>query len=283
MDSAGHLSKSLRDFIHRLGYSTSKQEELELVQSQVVRFRHDLRHVEEEGLLKNLFSRYLNRDLGTQAIFEHLIRLLYAHMLGLDVTLGCIFAINATQDKSLKVKKLAYLVATRLLVDRPELRILLISSFQRDLSGKNIHELVVVLGAIEKVLDPTVIDGVLDLILPLLRYENDLVRKKAYLIVLKLQGSHPGRIPNYQQLVWDALDDPEFSVKTIGTIMLEQELSKGRVVGEAVERLFRLHDQLMVRNAFSKYAYHRMPNPWVQLRILRCAGMLADDNHAQLF
>ena len=31
----------------------------------------------------------------------------------------------------------------------------------------------------------------------------------------------------------------------------------------------------MFRNSYPKYAYHQMPNPWAQIRILRGVALLA--------
>lgn len=71
---------------------------------------------------------------------------------------------------------------------------MLISTIQKDLISTNIHEVVICLTALSKVMNQIIATAVSDLVLKLLSHQTDLVRKKAFLVVQKIQIVHPGLI-----------------------------------------------------------------------------------------
>lgn len=132
-------------------------------------------------------------------------------MLGHDSSFAHIHAVNMTQSKSLKMKRLGYLCCCLFLRDNSELLLLLVAALQKDLKG-TIHEIVIALTALAKLINPTIATGVQEEVYKLLNHQTDLVRKKAIMVMQKLYILNPSSIPDYEDKMKRALCDKEPSV-----------------------------------------------------------------------
>lgn len=63
---------------------------------------------------------------------------------------------------------------------------MLISTIQKDLASTNIHEIVICLTAIDRIMNTTIAGAILDSVTKLLNHGTDLVRKKAILILQRI-------------------------------------------------------------------------------------------------
>lgn len=111
-------------------------------------------------------------------------------MLGHDSSFAHIHAVNMTQSKSLKMKRLGYLCCCLFLQNNSELLLLLVAALQKDLKG-SIHEIVVALTALAKLINPTIAAGVQEEVYKLLNHQTDLIRKKAIMVMQKLYTINP--------------------------------------------------------------------------------------------
>lgn len=61
--------------------------------------------------------------------------------------------------------------------------ILLVANIQRDLISTNVHEVVIALTALSKLINGTIVSALIDQINKLLIHPTDLVRKKAIMVL----------------------------------------------------------------------------------------------------
>ena len=119
MASGSHLSKELFDLIKQIGEAKSKQEEDTIIQKEL-------------GILKVKIN---TPNVAPKKMKEYLIRTIYVEMLGHDANFARIHAVNATHNKTISGKKIAYLACTLCLPEDSELLFMLIASLQRDLGS----------------------------------------------------------------------------------------------------------------------------------------------------
>ena len=151
-----------------------------------------------------------------------LIKLLYIETLGHDASFAHIHAINLTQSKSLKIKRLAYLLITLCIKTNSKFSILLLSSIQKDLTSTNLHHLVFCLSALPKLINNIIIEACLDNIIKLTKHPTDLVRKKALLVLQKIYQVDPSKLPTFKTILQEALDDDEPPVVFGAVIIIKQ-------------------------------------------------------------
>mgnify|MGYP000984550990 CR=1 FL=1 len=84
---------------------------------------------------------------------------------------------------------------------------MLISTIQKDLSSSNVHEVVIGLTALTKLMNPTIVASVTDFVLKLINHQTDLVRKKTLLVLDKIQRITPGQVSDYPEKMKRGLCD----------------------------------------------------------------------------
>lgn len=90
--------------------------------------------------------------------------------------------------------------------------ILLVANIQRDLISTNVHEVVIALTALSKLINGTIVSALIDQINKLLIHPTDLVRKKAIMVLQKVYKINPSMVPDYDERMRRALCDKEPSV-----------------------------------------------------------------------
>lgn len=126
------------------------------------------------------------KNLSSRKQKEHLIRALYIEMLGHSASFCYIEAINLTQNKSLVLKRLGYLLCSLFLNKNSDLVIMLVSTIQKDLTSSNIHEVVMCLTSLDLIMNQTIATAITESIIKLINHTTDLVRKKAILVLQKI-------------------------------------------------------------------------------------------------
>lgn len=107
-------------------------------------------------------------------------------MLGHSASFCHIEAINLTQNRNLVLKRLGYLLCSLFLNGSSDLTIMLISTIQKDLASSNIHEIVICLTCIDRIMNSTIAGAIIDSVVKLLSHSTDLVRKKAILALQRI-------------------------------------------------------------------------------------------------
>lgn len=107
-------------------------------------------------------------------------------MLGHSASAAHIHAINLTQNKSLILKRIGYLMCSLFFNKDSDLLIMLVSTILKDLSSPDVHEVVICLTALGNIMNNTIAEGINEAVLKLTHHATDLVRKKAVLILQKI-------------------------------------------------------------------------------------------------
>lgn len=172
MSSGSHLSRELHDLVKAIGETRSKQEEDKII-------------IKELGVLR---TKLQEKNIAPKKMKEHLLRAIYIEMLGLQLIIYCrhdasfahIQAVNLTQSKILQLKKvneiniynfkMGYLCCSLFLDNNSELLILLVSTLQRDLASTNIHEVVIALTAVSKLISQSFVSALIEPIMKLLNH-----------------------------------------------------------------------------------------------------------------
>jgi AP-4 complex subunit epsilon-1 len=161
------LPGELKEFVKSIGETKSKQEEDRLVKEQLSLIR----------------SKFLEKGLTPRKSRDLLFMVIFVEMLGFDASFAYIHAVNLTQSKSLREKRLGYLACTLFLSHSPEFLIMLVRTIQKDLESSSVHEVVMGLTTLHRLMNQTLADALLEQVLKLLHHPTDLVRKKALLVV----------------------------------------------------------------------------------------------------
>jgi AP-4 complex subunit epsilon-1 len=107
-------------------------------------------------------------------------------MLGHSAPFAHIHAINLTQNKSLILKRIGYLMCSLFFTKDSDLLIMLVSTILKDLNSTDVHEVVICLTALGNIMNNTIASGIIDAVVKLTHHATDLVRKKAILILQKI-------------------------------------------------------------------------------------------------
>ena len=84
---------------------------------------------------------------------------------------------------------------------------MLVSTIQKDLNSSNVHEVVMCLTSLDLLINPTIVEAISDSVVKLIGHQTDLVRKKAILILKKIQQISGNSIPDYKEKMKKALCD----------------------------------------------------------------------------
>lgn len=71
---------------------------------------------------------------------------------------------------------------------------MLIATIQKDLASTNVHEIVIGLTALTKLMNSSIVGSVADSVVKLMSHQTDIVRKKTLLVIEKIQKVSPGYI-----------------------------------------------------------------------------------------
>ena len=153
----------------QVGEAKSKQEEDRIIQIEI-------------GVLKKLQADRANPLTGKR-LKEFLVRLLYVEMLGHDASFGYMRAVELSASANLMEKRVSYLCAGLCFAPEHEFRMMLVNRLQRDLQSANVLECAIALSAAAKILTADMIPAVLPGVVALLKHDQELVRKKAVMLV----------------------------------------------------------------------------------------------------
>lgn len=259
MSSGQHLSKELYDLIKSIGETRSKQEEDKIIQTD----------------LQVLKSKINDKNVTPKKMKEYLIRAIYIEMLGHDASFSYIHAVNLSRDKNLSIKRIGYLASSLFFGPDNELLILLVATLQADLNSKNVYEVMAALVTISKILCPFIVQAIVEPVSKLLNHTNENIRKKAVMALHKVVKIQASAVSEISDKINRALCDKDPSVMA-ASLNLFYELVRQNpgkyknLTNSFVVILKQVIDHKLAR----EYDYHRIPAPWVQIKILQILSML---------
>ena len=265
--SGSHLSREFFDLVKSIGECRSKQEEDKIIES-------------EMGQLKVKFSDVANFQ-NPKKLKELLIRSIYVEMLGHDAsTFAYIHGVNLCHNKSLLAKRVGYLVSCLFLDPKnSELMILLINTIQKDLKSSNLLEVSFALIVISRLANVEMVPVLGSLITPLLGHAADMIRRRAVIAFHRLVQVGGDLAPQQiHQVVRRSLCDPDPGVMAVGLNLL-QDLANSDDPSPCIDLIpsvVGILKQVIDQRLPKEFEYHRMPAPWIQLRLIAIISVLAN-------
>ncbi len=223
------------------------------------------------------------REPDPRKLKEYMIRLIYCEMFGFKSEFGYIHAINLTQNNTdLVAKRVGYLAVCTFLHPSHELLILAINSVQKDLQKDNVLEVCAALTTICKLMNNELIPAVESLVIKLLDHKRALVRKKAVMALHRFISLDPSMLERYEQKIRSVLCDQDPSVMSATLCIFEDgALRNPKDHKDLIPSFVSILKQIIEGRLPKEYNYHRVPAPWIQIKILRILAALgANDRKA---
>jgi AP-4 complex subunit epsilon-1 len=260
------IHRELQELVRLVGEAKSKQEEDRVITREI-------------GILK---ERFADKDMSTKRFREFIVRLIYVDMLGQDASFGLVKAINLTQQKGVHDKRTGYLASSLLLSHNPELLILLVNSMQRDLRSMNPFEVAAALGAMPSLITLDIIPAIKQLVVDCISHTNAHIRKKAVAVLLRFVQLDPGSMDDYLEFFRNSLcdRDPAVMGASLNAFYVIASMGKDYQKGilPVVTSLVSILKQIVDHKLPRDFDYHRMPAPWLQIKICQILAFLGADN-----
>lgn len=264
--SGGHLSKEFFELVKSIGESRSKQEEDKII-------------IGEIAILKAHLSQ---PNISARKMKEYMIRAVYAEMLGHDASFAYIHAVKLTHEKNLFAKRIGYLTCNLFLHKDHELMLLLINTMQRDLQSPNHLEVCSALTSVCRLVNLEMIPAISPIVFKLLSHSEQAVRKKAVVAVNKFFKLVPEIVLEQKDLIRKVLCDPDPSVMGASLHIL-YEVAKANPAGskDLVPSFVSILKQITEHRLPRDFDYHRMPAPWLQVKLLSILAVLGTADQKQ--
>lgn len=257
--SGSHLSKDFFELVKSIGESRSKQEEDKIIS-------HEVRVLKAKMGAKNVASKKMK---------EYLIRMLYVEMLGHDASFGHIHAVKMVHSNRLMEKRVGYLIVSLVLHADHSFMLLLVNSLQSDLKSDNFLEVSMALSVVCRLINVETIPAVLPLVIPLLDHKQANIRKKAVMALHRFFQIDPPTIANQSDKVRKVLCDKDPSVMGASLCLLHDlAAANPRAYKDLVPSFVSILKQVTEHRLPRDYDYHRMPAPWIQLKLLQVLALL---------
>ncbi|KAL7543085.1 hypothetical protein ACHAXR_013039 [Thalassiosira sp. AJA248-18] len=293
--SGMHLSREFFELIKAIGESKSKQEEDRIIAREVVTLKKKL----ESGAagsgggpsLGMIPGSPMPGASGTAAgnalntnkkkAREFLVRILYVEMLGHDGSFGYIKAVELAASQSIIHKRTGYLVCSCCLSPDHEFRFMLVNQMQRDLISSNLLESCGALLAVTSLITPDLVTTVSTQVMGLLEHSAETVRKKAIIALHRLHQLAPDAvtkeelIEKVRRLLCDR--DPAVMGATLNVIEAMARVDV-QPFKDLVPSLISILKQICERRLPSEYDYHRIPAPWMQMKIVRILSVIGKND-----
>jgi len=271
-----NLSKEFFELLKAIGESKSKQEEDRIIVKEIQTLKKKLEtrpgpSVPGQPPPPNTLLNSKRRAK------EFLVRLLYVEMLGHDASFGYIKALELTASASLYHKRTGYLVCGACLAPTHEFRFMLVNQMQRDLQSSHVLEICGGLLACTNIITGDMVPAVNGEVVKLLDHTSDTVRKKAIMCLHRFNQIAPETvtrsdvIEKLRKVLCDR--DPSVMGASLNCIeaMAAQDTTSFK---DLIPSLVSILKQIMEHRLPTDYEYHRVPAPWMQLKLVRILGLL---------
>jgi len=253
--SGNHLSKSFFELIKAIGEARTKMDEDRIITAEVAK-------------LKVKLSQRDVKDMR-----EMVVRMIYCEMLGHDASFGHIHAINlATQNPS--NMRIGFLACSLCLPEKSELLLLLINSLVAGLQSQSFVVQANTLTAICQLADVSAIPVLENHVNRLTAAKEAIVRKKSAMVLRYFWTlDRTPRLEKFKKLLCDR--DPSVmgaSLHMLYDVVSEDPQNYKELISSFVSILKQIVDHQLPRD----YDYHRIPAPWVQLKLLKILAKLGE-------
>jgi AP-4 complex subunit epsilon-1 len=269
-----NLSTEFFELLKAIGESKSKQEEDRIIAKEVAKLKQKMETV--PGTQNALLT-------SKKRAKEFLVRLLYVEMLGHDGSFGYIKAVELAASASLYHKRTGYLVCGACLPPEHEFRFMLVNQMQRDLHSANVLECSGGLLACTNIITSDMVPAVAPEVTKLLSHDSATIRKKSIICLHRFHVLAPEVVTAEELYVHTRkiLCDKDPSVmgsclNVIYCMCLVDAIPFKDLVPSLVSILKQIADHRLP----SDYDYHRVPAPWMQLKLVRILAILGQADAA---
>lgn len=248
----------------------------------LVQFIADLRNarareLEEKRInkeLANIRQKFRDGGLNGYQRKKYVCKLLYVYIQGYDVDFGHLEAVNLVSAKNYSEKQIGYLAVTLFLHEQHELLHLVVNSIRKDLLDMNELNNCLALHAIATVGGREMGEALSSEVHRLLisPTSKSFVKKKAALTLLRLYRKHPSIVQQeWAERIISLMDDPDMGVTLSVTslVMALVQENPEQYKGSYVKAAQRLKKIAVDGEVAQDYLYYRVPNPWLQVKLLR--------------
>lgn len=184
-------------------------------------------------------------------------------------------------SQSIIHKRTGYLVCSCCLSPEHEFRFMLVNQMQRDLISSNLLESCGALIAVTNLITSDLVGTVSTQVMGLLEHTAETVRKKAIIALHRLHQLAPDVVTRQEvidkvrRLLCDR--DPAVMGSTLNVI---ETLARVDVqpFKDLVPSLISILKQICERRLPSEYDYHRIPAPWMQMKIVRILSVIGKND-----
>lgn len=261
------FSREFFDLVKSIGESRSKSEEDKIIKKEV-----------------NLLKKRLNEKGSTLTSTnkkkkELLIRLMYVELLGHDASFGYIHAVQLTSSTNLKEKRVGYLACSLFLSPEHEFRFMIINQLNRDMQSTNWLEAAAALVAVCRLITIDAIPALLPTITKLLKHEMNIVRKKAAMAIHRCYQLDPDSINHLIDSFRQTLCDKDPSVMSASLCLLHDLAIKDpSSQKDLVTSYVSILKQIAEHRLPKEFDYHRIPAPWIQIKLLQILSVLGKND-----
>lgn len=214
-------------------------------------------------------------SIGLKRSKEAIVRVMYVEMLGQSADFGHIHAVNMTQQTNLLCKRVGYLACSLCLHPEHELITLLVNTMRRDLKSSNHLEVCAALIAVSKLVNNEIMPAVIECIAELLEHTHEVVRKKAVMALHRLHLVQPGCLSSLTDKLRRALCDRDPAVMGASLHILHVLIDESPAAyKDLVPSFVSILKQITEHRLPSSFDYHRMPAPWIQIKLLQVLASL---------
>ncbi|KAL9657487.1 hypothetical protein ABK040_016753 [Willaertia magna] len=258
-------SKEFFELIRAIGEAKSKQEEDKIILKEIATLKMGMEH----------------RQVTLKMMKEYMVRLLYCEMLGHDASFGHINAIKLTSSKDMLEKRVGYLAVTLCVPPDHELLLLLIANIQNDMKSTNFISICCALNAAVKIVNEELIPAVLPQILELRKHPKPIVKKKAIMAIHRFYQISPSSVPDVIEIAKDALCDRDPSVMGASLCLIHELCLNQQNIPQLkslVSGFVPILKQVIERKLPREFDYHRLPAPWIQIKLLKILAIIGADD-----
>jgi len=263
-----NLSKEFFELLKGVGESKSKQEEDRIMAKEVQCLKKKLAPL-APGASNPLQNKKKSR--------EFLVRLLYVEMLGHDASFGYIKAVEMAASASLHHKRTGYLVCSACLSPDHEFRFMLVNQMQRDLQSANVLEICGGLMAATSLITADMVPALSGEVNKLISHDSETVRKKAIITLHRFFQLAPDVVSS-EDLIEKArkvLCDRDPAVMGSCLNVIEDLAKRNPVeIKPLIPSLVSIVKQISERRLPEEFNYHRVPAPWMQIRVVRILSLV---------
>lgn len=210
-----------------------------------------------------------------------MLRMLYAEMLGHDCSFGYIKCIELSANNNVYLKKVGYLVAASCIGPEHEFRMMVVNMLQKDMTSSDHVQVANALISIAKLVTVELIPAVINPVVNLLTHKREFVRKKAILALHRFYQLDHDSISQYYPEITKMICDSDPSVMSAAVVLID-DLARDdpSIAKDLVNSVVSIQKQVIESKLPRDYDYHRMPAPWLQIKLIRLLSRLGYGNLA---